>query len=115
MKKDDDLPLLKFDFTPQPCEVIVFPLGKRVGKARHIAGKLIEMERAGKEKVRTNYWNERVKDIASELYRRGLSEAEIDVEIAAFRETVIAEMKKSAAIANQSPRPAEWDDGPRRA
>ena len=115
MKDDDRFPLLKFDFRKPECQVVVFPLGKRVGKARHIAAKLQGMAGAGKEKVRANYWKARCEDLTAELERRGLPADEIKQHILAFRDAVSAEMRKADAVANQSPRPSEWDDGPRRA
>ncbi len=117
MKKDDDLPLLRFDFRPPPCEVIHFPVAARVGKARHVASKLDAMAGPTKQKARESYWRERVKDLSAELEKRGLTPQQIEKEIIAFRDAVALEIRRTAAKANQSPRPAEWDDdgGPRRA
>jgi Family of unknown function (DUF6074) len=112
MRKDDDFPLLKFDFRPPPCQVIVFPVAARIGKARHIAEKLLTRKT---QEQRQSYWNQVRKNLIDELEKRGLSLEEIAVEVQALYDTVAAEMKKAAAQANQSPRPAEWDDGPRRA
>lgn len=108
----DDLPLLRFDFRPPPCQVIVFPLNARVGKHRHVAEKLAS--RASQEQ-RAGYWNLIAKKLTEELEKRGLAPEEIRAEILAFRDAVSAEMRKADAIAKQSPRPTEWDDGPRRA
>lgn len=116
MKKGDDLPLLRFDFRPPPCSVIVFPLGKRIGKARHVAQKLQAMAEPTKEKARESYWRERCKDLTAELQKRGLTPDQIKTEIFAFRDVVELEMRKAAARSKQSPRPSAWDDdGPRRA
>lgn len=112
MKKDEDLPLLRFDFRPPPCRVIVFPVSARVGKARHIAEKL---QTKKTQEQRQSYWNQVRKNLIDELEKRGISQEEIAVELQALYDTVAAEMKKASAQANQSPRPAEWDDGPRRA
>jgi hypothetical protein len=112
MKKDEDLPLLRFDFRPPPCQVIVFPVAARVGKARHIAEKL---QTRKTQEQRQSYWNLVRKNLIDEFERRGISQEEIAVELQALYDTVATEMKKAAAQANQSPRPAEWDDGPRRA
>lgn len=114
MKDDDRFPLLKFDFTPPPCQIVVFPLAARVGKARHVAEKL--QARRSKEQQQ-GYWNLIVKNLTEELEKRGLQPDEIQKELLVFRDAVAKEMRKAEAQANQSPRPAEWDDdgGPRRA
>lgn len=108
----DDLPLMRFDFRPPPCQVIIFPMEARIGKARHVAEKCLS--RKSKEQ-RTGYWNLIVKNLTEELEKRGLQPDQIQKEIEAFRDAVEAEMRKAHAQANQSPRPAEWDDGPQRA
>ncbi|WP_275782451.1 DUF6074 family protein [Pararhizobium gei] len=112
MKKEDDTPLLRFDFRPPPCQVIVFPIAARIGKARHIAEKL---ESRKTYDQRQSYWKLVQKNLIDELTKRGLSQEEIAAEVQALHDAVQAEMQKNAARANQSPRPTEWDDGPRRA
>ncbi|ATN34123.1 hypothetical protein ACO34A_09925 [Rhizobium sp. ACO-34A] len=113
--KKDDLPLLRFDFRPPPCRIVIFPIAARVGKARHVASKLDGMVGPTKQKARDGYWKERCKDLAAELEKRGLSEEQIAAAILDFRDAVEVEMRKAAAKANQSPRPAAWDDGPKSA
>lgn len=112
MKKDKDAPLFNFDFTPPPCKVIIFPIAARVGKARHIAEKIASR---GSKEQRQSYWNLVKKNLVDELVKRGLSHVEVATEVQALHDTVQAEMRKATARANQSPRPNEWDDGPRRA
>lgn len=82
---DIDLPL----FTWKPvCSVVAFPLERRVGKIRRVAGVFSEKS----EKQRLPYWRAQVSQLSDQLERIGYPEKRIEQEIEAFRVAVSREL-----------------------
>ncbi|MCV3764047.1 DUF6074 family protein [Rhizobium sp. TRM95796] len=82
---DIDLPL--FAWKPV-CSVVAFPLKKRIGKVRRVAGVFNEKS----EKQRLWYWRTQVAQLSDQLQRIGYGEERIEEEIEAFRVAVSREL-----------------------
>ena len=83
----DSLPL--FDWQPQ-CDVLLFPLHRRVGKVRRTA-QLLTSKRGD---AATLYWRQVISSIRRQLSRTGTPAAVIEAEIRSFFDAVQTEMTK---------------------
>lgn len=89
MKTHHDLPL--FRWAP-PSKVIAFPQSRRVGRIRHVAKRL--QEKRGEAYQR--YWSLTIGTLQKQLERAGLQPADIEHEVAAFRDAVQVELNRMA-------------------
>lgn len=99
MKDVSDLPL--FSWAPPPCQIIAFPQAKRIGKVRHIVGKLENQS----EKQRHNYWGGTLFELERKLQEIGFPKTVIAAEIKAFTDAVNSEIRRRSARRHASPRP----------
>ncbi|MEW9837300.1 DUF6074 family protein [Mesorhizobium marinum] len=83
--KEKSLPLL--DWRP-PCQVVVFPLNRRVGKIRRTAELLVVRNGKSAEV----YWKQVVSGIASQMHRAGVPADVVAFEIQTFNEAVQREL-----------------------
>lgn len=77
-----ELPL--FEWSPPECEIIAFPLARRVGKARHVAQVLAGM--SGRR--RDAYWRQIVEQFIRELERTSMAPEQAERQVAAFQDAV---------------------------
>lgn len=86
-----DLPL--FEWAARPCEILAFPLVRRVGKVRDVAAKL-----TGKttEKHAASYRLQVDTALRAHLARTRLDDSAIDAQVAAFWSSVQIEMQRLA-------------------
>ncbi|MFI0847324.1 DUF6074 family protein [Mesorhizobium sp. IMUNJ 23232] len=103
MKDETDLPL--FAWTPPPCQIIAFPQAKRIGKVRHVVGKLENQS----EKQRHNYWGGTLFELERKLEEIGFPETVIEAEVGAFTDAVNAEIRRRDARRHATPRPGGND------
>jgi Family of unknown function (DUF6074) len=76
-----------------PCQMIPFPLNRRAKKIRYAAKTFVE--RTTDEK-KQRFWDQTVNQLGSQLNRFGITDAEIDKQIAAFRNAVSDEIFRQA-------------------
>lgn len=73
---------------PSGATVIPFPQQRNIGRARHVAQKLVARE--GKSKQ--SYWRRSCADLASMLSRAGLNQQDVERQLSAFRDAVGVEL-----------------------
>ena len=79
------------NWTP-PCQVVAFPLAKRMGKVRRVADILVEKRGA----AATSYWKQTISTIASQMQRAGLDRDVINEELRSFHDAVQRELWRRA-------------------
>ncbi|MDG3577148.1 DUF6074 family protein [Rhizobium sp. YJ-22] len=87
------------------CQMIPFPLNRRVGKVRRVAEVL--MRRAGKEQQA--YWKTELNRLCAGLADLGFAEPEIHSQLRSFRAAVEFEIRRqsiSASPAGNNPKGA---------
>lgn len=84
-----ELPLLSWR---PPCQVVPFPLERRIGKIRRTAEVLGERHGKGAD----HYWKQVVSGIASQMQRAGVPADVIAFEIRQFSEAVQLELVRAS-------------------
>lgn len=85
---------------PVPCDVIVFPLVKRVGKVRDVAGKMLSKST---DRHAESYRDQVTSALLNHLARVGVPEHEQDEQLGAFWSAVQAEMIRLTYRGGQRP------------
>lgn len=88
-----------FDWTP-PCQIIVFPMAKRVGRIRSTAEKMLAK---ATERAASSYRDQVTDGILRGLSRAGVPETEQDEQLGAFWEAVQEEMIRQTYYGDQRP------------
>lgn len=83
--------LPRSDWQPS-CELLVFPLARRIGKIRRCA-EVLE-SRNGNEAA--GYWKHQMRLLATSLERTGCDPLEIDRQLGDFQEAVQSELERRA-------------------
>jgi hypothetical protein len=79
MGTDTDLPL--FSWQPPACELIPFPLDRRIGKIRDVAAKLLDKS----TERHANFYRSQISDaLTAHLSKLGLSPEEQSTQISVF-------------------------------
>jgi hypothetical protein len=74
---------------PDPCDVVAFPLIRRIGKIRDVASKMLAKST---DRHAESYRDQVTTGLLGHLTRLGISEREQDEQIGAFWSAVQAEM-----------------------
>lgn len=96
--KDRQLDLLSWI---PPVQVIPFPLAANVGKVRRVA----EVLDTKHGKAADAYWGRTVQPMADRLARAGITQAEVDRQIAQFTDAVQQELNRLAFVRPSSRNP----------
>jgi hypothetical protein len=75
------------DWKP-PCQVIAFPLAKRIGKVRRVADILAEKHGAAAK----SYWKQTILTMAGQMQRAGVDQDAIGRELRSFHDAVQQEL-----------------------
>jgi Family of unknown function (DUF6074) len=100
MTPHGDLPL--FAWKP-PVKIIAFPAERRVGEARHVARKLVELD--GRDKAYDAYWRRKVRDMERSLQQAQIPSKVIEQQIDAFGQAVQHELERITTLEQYRPQP----------
>lgn len=84
---------------PVGAAIIAFPQNRNIGKARHVAAKILERDGKAKEA----YWRRICTDMASMLGRAGHSDGQVTFQIMGFHDAVCVEMDRLRSAGIQQP------------
>lgn len=86
-----------FDW-PTPCQIILFPMGKRVGRIRSTAEKMLAKPT---DKAAESYRDQVTDGLIRQMARTGISDSEQDEHLGAFWSAVQAEIIRLSYRSNK--------------